>query len=930
MSSFSAPLPMTSALPLAPPPSVAPLGPPAAVLVPPAGVAGLSAPAPMNPASVSAPASTIAARPQTTAAPSTTAAVKQQGSGHQMFQQMFALLKQMLPPEQYAALHSEMRNGNGNDIKSIVDIIKRIAGDAIFASVIQKMDLTRNHSAAAGSLGIVKTEPATNAATTAAPMARPMPVARPQVPAATPQPTVTATMATMSTTPQATVSAPMAAPTTAAQRPTLVTATPPASMNNAVKAEPTPTPATAASTTTSTTAPAAATSTSGSTDSQEKIQFAKKLLFHASTCALPPGVCQVKRCDDVRRVFKHSVSCGGARGCSHCKQLKALVEYHAKECLVAVGEHCKIPFCDAIRQQNAAARARAASAGAAGTTATTTPSTAAHAAAPTSSVMSDDDEDNTPLASAVKSKKPKAKSPKASPAASTSSTTSASGTAATTAKKKPTPTTTTKPITPPTTGATASSAALGGAAAAQQAKPKASSAQAQEYGRLLQLILHVEKCKTSVCAVGDECVEAKSLLRQINSPDAPLRAHTYKKVYAHYKVCVAKNNTQNCPMCRIGLMPIETSSDASGGAGAGSGAPASLTATGSATSVTTSTPAPASSPTVSSLKRTNSSVASPRSPNKKPRTTPGKTTTASGKAGESTTANASSTGAGDQPGSDLAQASRNDLRKEEDVLTHTAIDLNSERRAMLHGGRRVERLPCQKEVWATHDLFNSATLTKHMEAVARQNGVTLAPGKAAAATQIMAHALQEYLKQVMEEMAEAAKVRGDAASQTLDMLMKKDLGAAAMAKRELTSTDILRVSCEDSFARLRMEDLALRSKLLEDAKREELLEKERAKKRKKVDRVKQQAQEEKDEAEMDVDELAVSDLKDKLLRDDKEGVAHVEGRVNESLVTRPTRRVDDQVTMEDATFWLQNQKAYVAPKLFVRAEAARVITKALS
>jgi hypothetical protein len=65
------------------------------------------------------------------------------GSGQQMFQQMFALLKQMLPMEQYAALHSEMRKGNGNDIKSIVDIIKRIAGDAIFSSVIQKMDLTR-------------------------------------------------------------------------------------------------------------------------------------------------------------------------------------------------------------------------------------------------------------------------------------------------------------------------------------------------------------------------------------------------------------------------------------------------------------------------------------------------------------------------------------------------------------------------------------------------------------------------------------------------------------------------------------------------------------------------------------------------------------------------------------------------------------------
>jgi len=40
-------------------------------------------------------------------------AKKTPGSGQQMFQQMFALLKQMLPAEQYATLHSEMRKGNG-------------------------------------------------------------------------------------------------------------------------------------------------------------------------------------------------------------------------------------------------------------------------------------------------------------------------------------------------------------------------------------------------------------------------------------------------------------------------------------------------------------------------------------------------------------------------------------------------------------------------------------------------------------------------------------------------------------------------------------------------------------------------------------------------------------------------------------------------
>lgn len=31
-----------------------------------------------------------------------------------------------------------------NDIKSIVDIIKRTAGDAMFSTLIQKLDLTRS------------------------------------------------------------------------------------------------------------------------------------------------------------------------------------------------------------------------------------------------------------------------------------------------------------------------------------------------------------------------------------------------------------------------------------------------------------------------------------------------------------------------------------------------------------------------------------------------------------------------------------------------------------------------------------------------------------------------------------------------------------------------------------------------------------------
>jgi ribonucleotide reductase alpha subunit len=137
------------------------------------------------------------------------------------------------------------------------------------------------------------------------------------------------------------------------------------------------------------------------------------------------------------------------------------------------------------------------------------------------------------------------------------------------------------------------------------------------------------------------------------------------------------------------------------------------------------------------------------------------------------------------------------------------------------------------------------------------------------------------------------------------------------------------VSCEDSFTKLRQEDLALRAQLLEDAKREEQVEKERAKKRKKVDRSKLH-QDERDEAEMDVEELAVKDLKERLLQQDKSGVVKVDGRVNESVSAKyAPREADSQVTVEDASYWLLSQKPYIRPKLFVRAEAARIVTKSL-
>lgn len=281
--------------------------------------------------------------------------------------------------------------------------------------------------------------------------------------------------------------------------------------------------------TTSTPPPAGSTtaspSASGMKNEQlEKIQFAKKLLFHASTCALPPGVCQVKKCDDVRRVFKHSVSCGGAGSCSHCEQLKGLVKYHVKECVAGANEHCAIPFCDGLRRAHLAATAAALAAKAK----TSLPSTTNSSAVSKFGATSDDDDDNTPLSSAVsKAKKnsAKAKSPKASPTVRPTTASPAASTAPTSKKKS---TLASKPTTPAMTTATSTtgSATAGAAskqAAAAAAKPAANMNMTVEYGRLLQLILHVQKCTVTECPVGEECTEAKMLMSQVNSPNAPVR-----------------------------------------------------------------------------------------------------------------------------------------------------------------------------------------------------------------------------------------------------------------------------------------------------------------------------------------------------------------------------------------------------------------------
>lgn len=369
-------------------------------------------------------------------------------------------------------------------------------------------------------------------------------------------------------------------------------------------------------------------------------------------------------------------------------------------------------------------------------------------------------------------------------------------------------------------------------------------------------------------------------------------------------------------MCKIGLRPIlpETTNLTP------LEPPENLPVTNGSSSVSVT------SPSVTSLKRTNSVVApSPRSPSKKPRSN----STSRVKAAAPLPDPSQSGDADQAVGFELSQASVNDIRREADVLTHTGIDLGTERRAMMEvaSGKRQpirEQLPCKKEEWAEKDLFNSEMLQRQMQECTRRNGVHMG----AHTSEVMSYALHEYLKQVVEEMVEISKQRGDMAAQIMDQVQKKEPRPVGASAVELTATDILRVSCEHSFTRLRQEDLSLRARLLEDAKRDEVAEKERAKKRKKVDRTKL-LQDEKDEAEMDIEELAIKDLKERLLQDDKDGVVKVDGRVNESISSKFVRRLDNQVTIEDANYWLQSQKPYLNPKLFVRAEAARIVTNSL-
>ncbi|RQM20362.1 hypothetical protein B5M09_010625 [Aphanomyces astaci] len=259
---------------------------------------------------------------------------------------------------------------------------------------------------------------------------------------------------------------------------------------------------------------------------------------------------------------------------------------------------------------------------------------------------------------------------------------------------------------------------------------------------------------------------------------------------------------------------------------------------------------------------------------------------------------------------ELAPTNANDLRLEADVLTHTSIDPQAEKRIMLAGvPPRAKQLAPKKETWS--ELFQHHGLQQTMAKALVAGGLQAQVGDDV--IEVMGLALHEYLKQVLEEMVEVAKQRNDVYANSIPRKQPPP------PSNQPTKTD-----------------QALRSDLLEEGRKDESADKDKNKRRKgkanpkaapssssasKKDLI------DKDEEDMDIDELARKDLKLKLLQ---EGSVMLEGRVNTSIAPNARRNKHEvQVTMEDAEYWLRSQKPYVDAKLFCRAAAARIHAKNL-
>ncbi|RHY11865.1 hypothetical protein DYB25_004358 [Aphanomyces astaci] len=588
-----------------------------------------------------------------------------------------------------------------------------------------------------------------------------------------------------------------------------------------------------------------------------KIRFARQLLAHSATCTSNSGECKAfAKCEDIKRFFKHTVTCTAGRECNHCEQLRTLVKLHATDCAVGPRDRCPIPFCDNMRLNVIAV-------------ATPQRQVPVKEQQPTSPPRAMHDDHGESMKKQPAAAQPPV--PSQQPVSVSHSTT-------------PQP-------------------------QQQQQQPH----MATNYGHILQMILHCQQCTLSSGCGVPGCADSKDVMRETQNPGTTMiKAKTFLQVMGHFKQCA---NKAICPVCSVGMQPVPF-----------------------AVAPQPSTTAPASTPAASPSPSGKYTATSPRSPREGG---PAKKAKASPATAAPTSAAKKATVMSYQqqthPGAietydlteELAPTNANDLRLEADVLTHTSIDPQAEKRIMLAGvPPRAKQLAPKKETWS--ELFQHHGLQQTMAKALVAGGLQAQLGDDV--IEVMGLALHEYLKQVLEEMVEVAKQRNDVYANSIP----RKQPPPPSNQPTKTAVEILRLSSDEHFNRQMQTDQALRSELLEEGRKDESADKDKNKRRKgkanpkaapssssasKKDLI------DKDEEDMDIDELARKDLKLKLLQ---EGSVMLEGRVNTSIAPNARRNKHEvQVTMEDAEYWLRSQKPYVDAKLFCRAAAARIHAKNL-
>lgn len=79
----------------------------------------------------------------------------------------------------------------------------------------------------------------------------------------------------------------------------------------------------------------------------QQIRSREKSLVHVTRCE--NRECNFPNCTKIKRIIKHSNSCGGKvhGNCQICHQLLGLIRYHSKNCDL---EDCRVLLCSKIKQ----------------------------------------------------------------------------------------------------------------------------------------------------------------------------------------------------------------------------------------------------------------------------------------------------------------------------------------------------------------------------------------------------------------------------------------------------------------------------------------------------------------------------------------------------------------------------------------------------